>query len=387
MHRLYICGTLAVGFISSAIYPASAAVFPGRTITASKGNQRGLYMAIRPDTAVPLSQATIDAIRSSELTTRTFYAESSGGQLDVRYVDVVDVPIQLVLDNRDNQLHRPNDWWGIAENYVRTTLGLEPESYNLNLFDVSATPRDVGQGWDGVATFPGNNLAMQIAPGPGWGQLVVDHELGHRVGAPHSSAWRLSDNNNFNPYVWNDSKHSYVEYSPALHGVQPVAFGVELDEYGDPLSVMGNIAHRTFSVHQKLANMGWLSNSQVPNLTTLGDGIHRVYAHDTLQATLSPQANVMGVVNGYDPNAYYGLTFNRTDQVFNRNAGVFESRSDTFTLEYRADQSSVFLYLNDGLLDLDLMGVTIAITLIADFKLAIASRTFLPARLILSGPE
>jgi hypothetical protein len=153
--------------------------------------------------------------------------------------DIVDVPITLVTNPQDNQLHRPHDWWGPAENYVRNQLGLEPESYQLNLFDVSATPEDVNQGWAGLATFPGNNLAMQTALGAGWGQLVVDHELGHRVGAPHSSAWRLSDNNNFNPHVWNDKKQTYVEYSPTLHGLSPVAYGVELDEYGDPLSVMG----------------------------------------------------------------------------------------------------------------------------------------------------
>lgn len=126
-------------------------------------------MAIRPDTAPSLSQAKIDAIRARERVTREYYAEASGGKLDLRYTDVVDVPITLVLNPQDNQLHRPNDWWGIAENYVRNTYGLEPDSYQLNLFDVNATPEDVNQGWSGVATFPGNNLVMLAAPGPGWG--------------------------------------------------------------------------------------------------------------------------------------------------------------------------------------------------------------------------
>ncbi|MCA9236433.1 MAG: dockerin type I repeat-containing protein [Planctomycetales bacterium] len=347
---------LSLAFWSAGGAASLAAVFPGRTVTTSKGNQRGLYMAIRPDTSPVLSQSTIDAIRASETETRTFYAEASGGQIDMQYVDIVDVPLSLVSDSRDGQLHRPDDWWGVAENYVRTTLGVDPESYDLNLFDVSATPRDVGQGWDGLATFPGNNLAMQIAPGAGWGQLVVDHELGHRVGAPHSSAWRLSDNDSFNPYVWDEKNDAYVPYSPTLHGLQPVAYGVELDEYGDPLSVMGNISRETFSVHQKRVNMGWLSSGQVPDLDATGDGVYRVYAHDELQATMSSQGNVMGVVDGYDPNAYYGLTFRRDDEVFNKSAGVFETRPDTFTLEFRSQQDGVFLYLNDGLLDLDLAG-------------------------------
>lgn len=335
---------------------ARAAIYPGRGITTSTGNQRGLYLAIRPATAPPLSQAKINAIRASERVTREFFAEASGGKLDLRYTDVVDVPIALALNPQDNQLHRPNDWWGIAENYVRNTYGLDPESYQLNLFDVSATPEDVNQGWSGVATFPGNNLAMQAAPGPGWGQLVVDHELGHRVGAPHSSAWRLSDNNNFNPYIWNAKKQAYDEYAPALHGLSPVAYGVELDDYGDPLSVMGNISNGTFSVRQKRVNMNWLSSGQVPDLNATGDGVYRVYAHDELQATLNEQANVMGVVAGYAPNSQYGLTFTRNDQIFNKGANSFQNRTDAFTLEYRSQEEGVFVYLNDGLLDLDLAG-------------------------------
>lgn len=335
---------------------ASAAVYPGRGLTTSTGNQTGLHMVIRPDTAPVLDQARIDAIRASENGTREFYAEASGGKLDIRYVNIVDVPIQLVIDLRDNQLHRPNDWWSVAEDYVRNTLGLEPESFQLNLFDVSATPEDVNQGWAGVATFPGNNLAMQAVPGPGWGQIVVDHELGHRFGASHSSAWRLSDNSSFNPYVWDAKKQNYVQYSPGVHGLLPVTYGVELDDYGDPFSVMGNISHSTFSVHQKRTDMGWLSASQVPNIDASGDGTYRVYAHDQLQAVLSPQANVMGVVDGYSANAQYGLMFSRNDEVFQKGANAFASHTNTFTLEYRSEEDGVLIYLNDGVLDLDLTG-------------------------------
>jgi len=335
---------------------ASAAVYPGRGLTTSTGNQTGLYMVIRPDTAPALNQARIDAIRASESVTREFYAEASGGKLDLRYVNIVDVPMQLVNDPRDNKLHRPNDWWSVAENYVRNTLGLEPESFQLNLFDVSATPEDVNQGWAGVATFPGNNLAMQAAPGPGWGQVVVDHELGHRFGAPHSSAWRLSDNDSFNPYVWDDRRQTYVQYSPGVHGLRPVAYGVELDDYGDPFSVMGNISHSTFSVHQKRTDMGWLSSSQVPSIDATGDGTYRIYAHDQLQSVLNSQANVMGVVEGYNANAQYGLTFSRNDEVFQKGSNAFAKRSNTFTLEYRSEEDGVLIYLNDGVLDLDLTG-------------------------------
>lgn len=356
MVRWFACHITIVALTLFFQQTAPAAVYPGRSITASTGNQRGLYLVLRPDTAPPLSQAKIDAIRASETVTREFFAESSGGKLDLRYTEIVDVPISLVTNPQDNRLHRPNDWWGIAENYVRNNFGLEPEAYQLNLFDVSATPEDINQGWSGVATFPGNNLAMQTPPGPGWGQLVVDHELGHRTGAPHSSAWRLSDNGNFNPHVWDAKKKAYVEYAPSLHGLNPVAYGVELDEYGDPLSVMGNISNGTFSVRQKRANMGWLSTGQVPDLNTTGDGVYRVYAHDQLQATLNEQANVMGAVNGYDANSRYGLTFTRNDQVFNKGANAFQNRTNALTLEYRSEEEGVFVYLNDGLLDLDLAG-------------------------------
>jgi hypothetical protein len=130
------CIVCAVSVWSLAIFfspTAWAAVYPGRGITASTGNQRGLYLVLRPDTAPPLNQAKIDAIRASEAVTREFYAEASGGKLDLHYADIVDVPITLVTNPQDNQLHRPHDWWGPAENYVRNQLGLEPESYQLNL--------------------------------------------------------------------------------------------------------------------------------------------------------------------------------------------------------------------------------------------------------------
>lgn len=347
---------MSLAFLASP--DSHGAVFPGRGLTTSTGNQRGLYLVVRPDTAPPLSQTKINAIRASENVTREFFAEASGGRLDLRYADIVDVPMTLITGQQDNQLHRPNDWWGLAENFVRTQYGLEPESYQLNLFDVSATPEDVNQGWSGVATFPGNNLAMQVAPGHGWGQLVVDHEIGHRVGAPHSSAWRLSDDSRFNPYVWDERKNNYVEYSATLHGLSPLAYGVELDDYGDPLSVMGNISQGMFSVHQKRVNMGWLSSGQVPSLDVTGDGVYRVYAHDELQAMLNVTANVMGVVSGYEANSQYGLTFTRNDQVFNKGANAFQNRTDVLTLEYRSQEEAVFVYLNDGLLDLNLAGGT-----------------------------
>jgi hypothetical protein len=119
---------------------------------------------------------------------------------------------------------------------------------------------------------------------------------------------------------------------------------------------MGNISHSTFSVHQKRTDMGWLSASQVPSIDTAGDGTYRIYAHDQLQAVLSPQANVMGVVDGYDTNAQYGLTFSRNDEVFEKGSNAFASRTNTFTLEYRAEEDGVLIYLNDGVLDLDLTG-------------------------------
>jgi hypothetical protein len=92
------CVVCAVSVWSLAIIfgpTAWAAIYPGRVITASAGKQRGLYLVVRPDTAPPLNQAKIDAIRASEALTREFYAEVSAGKLDLRYADIVDVPIRL----------------------------------------------------------------------------------------------------------------------------------------------------------------------------------------------------------------------------------------------------------------------------------------------------
>ncbi|WP_442481873.1 dockerin type I repeat-containing protein [Aeoliella sp. SH292] len=350
--RVQILACLTVAFVASE--SSLGAVFPPRSTTNSTGRQTGLYLYLRPDTAVPLSPQRIAEVRASEELTRRFYAEASGGKLDLRYTEIVDVPITLVTGS-DGNLHRPNDWFGIAENYVRNQYGIEPESYRVNLFDVSATPGDVGQGWAGIATFPGNNLAMQTNITEGFGQIVVDHELGHRFGAPHSSAWRVTRDDRFTPCGWSSKSGAFEAYSPAKHGAVATPFGVELDDYGDPFSVMGNIHREQFSVHQKLTNMNWLTGAQVPDLDEAGEGTFRIYAHDQLQATYSAAQEVWGVVDGYDTNSVYGLTFDKNAELWNKNTRRFESRQQTVTVEFRQDEGVLF-YLNDGVLDLDPTG-------------------------------
>lgn len=329
-----------------------ADVFPGPGSTINQGSHQGIYMVIRDVNDAPLSQSRINLIRASEVMTRQFYAANSGGAYGIRYPFILDVPLTLNSDRT-----RPAGWFGLAESYVRNTFGIEPEGFHLNVFDVNATTPDPGQGWAGIAIIPGNNIAIQADINSNWGQLVVDHEQGHRVGAPHSGAWRTLNDSNYTSYVWNLVTERYEVYSAATHGHQATAYGVHYDEYGNPFDVMGNINREQFSVHEKLTNLNWLTNTQVPDLGTLGADTYRIYAHDEL-VTVQDRNGNYGVENTYDPSVLYGLTYSREAERFNPAIQGFEPTNQTITLEYRSGRDGVQFYLNDAILDLNLEGGT-----------------------------
>lgn len=327
---------------------AQADVFPGPAISTSRGAYQGIYMAIRGVNDVPLSQARIDQIRASENLTRQFYSANSGGAYDLRYTHILDVALPLNPDGT-----RIGDWWGDAENYVRAEYGIEPEDFHANIFDVSATTPDPGQGWSGVAIIPTNNYAIQADITTSWGQIVSDHELGHRVGAPHSGAWRTLNDENYTPYIWESGPREYVAYDPAVHGHQSVTYGIHLDEYGNPFDTMGNISNGHFTVHEKLTDLYWLNGAQIPDLSVMGEGVYRLYAHDELITTIDPFNGRYGVEETYDSSALYGLTYGRQAERFNSDIGSFEQYTQTITLEYRSGSDGVQFHLDDGILDLD----------------------------------
>lgn len=327
---------------------ALADVFPGPAISRSQGAYQGIYLAIRGVNDAPLSQARIDQIRASEDLTRRFYSANSGGTYDLSYTHILDVALPLNPDGT-----RIGDWWGDAENYVRSEYGIEPEAYHANIFDVSATTPDPGQGWSGVAIIPTNNYAIQADIATDWGQFVSDHELGHRVGAPHASAWRTLNDENYTSYAWESGPREYVPYDPTVHGHQSVTYGIHLDEYGNPFGTMGNISNGHFTVHEKLTDLDWLNSAQVPDLNAVGEGVYRLYAHDELITTIDPFNGRYGVEETYDSSALYGLTYDRRGERFNLNSGSFEQYTQTITLEYRAGSDGVQFHLDDGVLDVD----------------------------------
>ena len=314
-------------------------------------------MVIRGTDDAPLSQLRIDQIRAAEESTRMFYASNSGGAYDMRYAHILDVPLTLNPDGT-----RIGDWVGDAENYVRSTYSIEPDDFHLNVFDVAATTPDTGQGWSGLAWIPSNNIAVQADVNSDWGQLVLDHELGHRVGTPHSSALRTLNDETYSSFVWAGFPEHYELYDEQVHGHRVTTYGVHLDEYGNPFDVMGNISRESFTVHEKLTDLEWLSDSQVPNLDSLGsfdeEAEFRIYAHDELVPIQNPLSDSYGVEGTYDAGSLYGLTYTRQAERFNPTISDFETYSQTITLEYRAGRDGVQFHLDDAILDMDSEGGT-----------------------------
>jgi hypothetical protein len=330
---------------------ARAVVYPQSDTSVSKGLYEGIYFAIRGINDAPLSAQRIAQIEASSLITRQFYAANSGGKYDLRYTQILDVPLTLNADRT-----RVGDWIADAENYVRSHYGLEPENFHANIFDVSATAPDPGQGWAGLAWIPSNNFAVQADINSGWGQIVVDHELGHRIGAPHSGAWRVINDNNYTPYVYDYDAGQYVEYSASVHGSQVVPFGVHNDEYGNPFDTMGNISHGHFTVHEKLTNLQWLSATQVPDLNQTQEGTYRIYAHDELTPYYISRVNIYGVEETYSANSLYGLRYNRPIKRFDASTDQWVNDTQEITLEYRSGRDGLQFHLNDSVLDVDIEG-------------------------------
>ncbi|MCA9240873.1 MAG: hypothetical protein KDA37_11770 [Planctomycetales bacterium] len=334
-----------------------AQVFPPINGNNSHGQKDSIYMVIRDDSAPALTAARVSTIRQAETNMREFYAAGSGGQFDMQFTHILDVPLALNSDGT-----RPNNWRNLAQNYVRNNYGLEPEDFDSNIFDVNATTADEGQGWSGVYWGGTNDFAIQANINSDWGRIVLNHELGHRVGADHAKALRAVDNADFTPYVWNDSTSAYEVYNSAAHGLAPTPYGVRNDTYGNPFDTMGNITNGAFRMREKLQDLGWLTSAQVPDLNTSGDGEYRLYAHNELDFAVSA-LGVYGVTEAYDANSLYGLTFQRTAERFSTTSGQFENYTQTIDLEYRvndngAGRDGVQFYLDGSLLDLDLAGGT-----------------------------
>lgn len=346
------CATLVLAALMLAA-DATAAVFPRRPRSQSTGLRDSVYLKLRSDSGRPMASFQIAQIRELEAQTREFYAVNSGGQYDIRFTHILDVPLALNSNGA-----RPDDWFGLGENYVRSNYGIEPEDFHLNLFDVSSTEPDADQGWSGIAVSPGNNIAVQPDITSDWGKIVVDHELGHHIGAPHSGAYRAVSDNNYTPYVWDGDREQYREYSTSRDGLQPTTFGVHLDGYGNPYSVMGNISHEHFSIIAKHDKYGWLSDEQVPELTDLGEGTYRIYAHDELLLARDETFDYYGVEETYAADKLYGLRYTRKAERFNTSTRRFEPYNQELTLEYRSGRDGVQFYMGEAILDMDLEGGT-----------------------------
>lgn len=345
--RALLASLVLAAFTPSAL----AVVYPRADISVSRGVYEGIYFAIRGVNDAPLSAQRSAQIEASSLATRLFYAANSGGKYDLRYTQILDVPLTLNSDRT-----RRGDWIADAENYVRSHYGLEPEDFHANIFDVSSTSPDPGQGWSGLAWIPSNNFALQADVNSGWGQIVVDHELGHRIGVPHSGAWRVVNDSNYTPYVYDYDAGRYVEYSASAHGSQVTPFGIHNDEYGNPFDTMGNISHGHFTVHEKLTNLQWLTSSQVPDLNQTQEGIYRIYAHDELTPFYVSRFDIYGVEETYSANSLYGLRYNRPVKRFDAARGEWVDDTQEITLEYRSGRDGLQFYLGDSVLDVDVEG-------------------------------
>jgi hypothetical protein len=351
--------TLSVLAILTACTFADAAVYPGANTSTTFGRRQGVWMVVRGTTQpnVPVSAARIAEIQASITRTRQFYAANSGGQFDLKFPHILDtvIPTQVVVENGNTLHRRVGDAWEEARNYVRTNYPqANINSAYVQYFDVSGTSPDAGQGWSGIAF--GNNVANQENITSSWGQIVSDHELGHRLGVPHAGALRNLNENNYTPYVYDAQDARYEVYSPTQHGHHVTTYGVHNDEYGNPFDVVGNIRRGHLTVHEKLTNTRWLTNSQVPDLNARGAGEYRIYAHDQLTAVYDATQDVWGVENGYAADKLYGLTYQRPAERFNRNTRQFENYTQTITLEYRTGRDGLQFHLDDAILDLDSEG-------------------------------
>ncbi len=338
-----------------------AQVFPVNSSNRSLGNKTALYMVIR-DTGDPtLGQTQINQVKGFESTMRDFYARNSGGKLDIAYkrdssgdIVVLDIPVTLNADRT-----RPSNYRTTAES-VAASLGYgNPSSYYAQIFDVSGTQASEGQGWAGVYCCT-NDIQIQTKVTNGFYDNVLIHELGHRAGSGHASAVRSINSADYSAYVWNADNQAYETYNSSTHGVQPTTFGAYSDEYGNPFDVMGNISTGDFRAEIK-KDLGWLTTAQVPNLRNLGEGTYRIYAHNELESVIG-SAGQYGVVEGYNSNVLYGLTYTRSAEKFNTGTSKFSNYTQQIDLEYRVNSNGsgrdgVQFYIDGEIVDLDLQGL------------------------------
>ncbi|MEX0642576.1 MAG: hypothetical protein WD468_07735, partial [Pirellulales bacterium] len=355
--------TLVAAIIGGLATTAVADVFPNPSIAQNNrsgsnrynGLKRALFYVVHDDDVTFSTSewnSIVASIRSKELATREFYAENSGGKFDIYYDPViVNAPIPLNADNT-----RPSNWTTLANNIASgPSYNLNLSNYYMTAYDVSRTTADPGQGWGGLST--GTSIYLQQTNG--W---LINHEIGHQVNPgsnDHAKAIRQLEDSNFHPCYWDKTSLSYENYVPGVSPFTPVPFGAAHYEYGNPFDTMGNINTNAtgghFRIQVKRRDLNWLTSSQVPDLgsPSAGDvGTYKIYAHDELQSVTDANGN-FGVVQGYNPNVFYGLSYTRQGRTFSTTSGNFVNQNQTIDLEYRSGKNGIAFYLNGSLIDMD----------------------------------
>jgi hypothetical protein len=342
-----VCSSAAADVFPNPLIPQNSSTGTNRM----NGLKRALYYVVHDadDPFTPAEWTTrVNAIRAKELVTRDFFAENSGGKFDIYYSQVIDTPINLNADGT-----RPSDWVTQSNVVATGTYGLNLSDYYMYAYDVNQTTADEDQGWGGLST--GDRIYLQSIS-----QNVINHEIGHRISADHAKAIVARNDANYHPYTWNAGTQAYEPYIPGVSPFHSTPFGAASFEYGNPFDTMGNISGGDFRVREKLEDLGWLTSAQVPRLdgpTGLGPGTYKIYAHDGLQSTTDTSGNY-GVVNTYDPNVLYGLTYNRAGQRFSTATSSWVNETQLIDIEYRTGADGAAFYLNGALIDLDSEGGT-----------------------------
>jgi hypothetical protein len=333
-----------------------ADVFPDPTIPRnsragsdrSHGVKQALYLVVHDinDPFTPAEwNARVNSIRTKEIATRKFFAENSGGKFDIYYGDIIDAGIVLGPGGS-----RPDDFWTQANN-IAISQGKSLSDYYMFAYDINDLPPNSGQGWGGLST--SNRIYLQSTS-----QNTINHEIGHQTGADHAKSFVTTNNSTYHPYTWDSASQQYVDYVPGVSPYNPLPYGVRSVEYGNPFDTMGNTSGGDFRVREKLEDLQWLTPAQVPRLdgpTGLGEGTYRIYAHDELQWVTNGSGNY-GVAQTYNPDVYYGLTYQRVGEVFTltgSSTGSFQPETQTVDIEYRSNSDGAYIYLNGTLVDVD----------------------------------
>ncbi|MCO6042515.1 hypothetical protein NG895_01210 [Aeoliella sp. ICT_H6.2] len=319
------------------IFPDPSIPQDSRSGTDRYNGLKKVLMMVVHDVDSPLSTEQwdnrVDTHRQREEQMRSFYATNSGGQFDFYFDDIIDTPIELNDDNT-----RPSNFYQLANN-VAQGLGKNLSDYYLFAYDIGYTTNDTG--WSGLST--SNRIYLQSIR-----TQVTQHEIGHQVGVDHAKAFVTRNDSNFHPYTWNEQSQQYEEYIPGVSPYDPMPFGVASYEYSNPFDTMGNISTGDFRIREKVSDVGWISESQFPRVDGedgLGEGVHRIYAHDELQSMTDGLGNY-GVVEGYAAGVNYGLQYQRLGQYFDTDTGTFLAETQTIDIEYRSGADGVQFYLS-----------------------------------------